>query len=170
MGRRRRRKSVAGLIIAIALLGFVLVVAARYSGGAPEPIEVVEGYDDNWGKLDAPASEAVATDILLTWRESAAEEAQIHRDRTREQAREIAEELWEKYRADRTDANWLQLLEQHSDRSRFPDAKRRYPPANVRQRMPEEFYQVARTTRVGFARIAESEQGVHLIRREPLTE
>lgn len=168
MAKRKKRKSLAGIVIVLGLIAVAVGIAMSNSTGDPEPIRTVEGYDDEWGKLDSPVQSAVVTEILLTWRGSVPgefQEAEVNRRRSKEQARELAEEVWEKYRAAPNEENWKKLRE-ISDRRPYPEVRWRYPPANSRQVMPDEFYAVARTTRVGFARIAESKHGIHVIRRE----
>jgi hypothetical protein len=80
--------------------------------------------------------------------------------RTKEEARKLIDEIWSKYRANSSQANWAALQKLHNEDS-LPHSS-----YDSTQSLIPEFKATAGSTGIGSARIVESRFGFHLIRRE----
>jgi hypothetical protein len=148
--------SVVGAVLLAALLGLVIGAVVYYEPGTPLPspddIEFKEPYDDSWGRLDKPVDRCGVSHILV----------KIDEKRSEADAKKLIEQIWHQYRNNNGDKKtWLDLQTKYNEDT--ADKHKVYPiPGNW---MPE-FIQTGKTTKVGFARIAKTSYGYHLIRRE----
>lgn len=172
MSKKKKQKSVAGLIIVAALIGAAIGVAVLNSSADDPPpmppvIDKGDGYDDDWGKLDRPVSEATVKHILIAWKGKNARVTPKDPNRTQQQAKELVESLWQRYKTDPTDENWRALQAEYNEDSQPHND---YVCKKDAQLDPP-FNEVGRTTKVNHARITNFDGdggafGYHLIRRE----
>lgn len=165
MARRKRKTSVTGAILGAVAIGVIVGVVIFNPSDPPPPppeVEFTEEYDDDWGKLEAPVARAKVTQILVSWKGANPRVSPKDPERTKEEAWDLVEEVWHKYRNDPTDDNWKSLQAEHNEDS----APQQEYDVDRSARLVEPFKKCAQSTDVGFARIVESEFGYHLIRRE----
>lgn len=166
----RQKQSKIAAIVGVVLLG---VVGGVYLGtsiyneqkGTPPPmptrIELNDPYNDDWGKLSTADAAWEVTHILVSWT-GANPRVTLKEPRTKDEARKLIDEIWAKYHNNPTEANWKALQKQYNEDT---EAHSRYK-HNDRQQSVKPFQDTAKTTRRGFARVATTEFGFHLIRRE----
>lgn len=162
---KKKQKSVVGLVVVAALIGAAIGAAVfNSSAGDPPPMPPVvdkgDQYDDSWGRLERPAASAAVTHILISWEGTGV--ATKEPGRTKEQARELVEGIWRRYRDNQDEGYWKELQVTYNEDT---------GPVHKVYRVPEDslvepFKQGALTTLPTYARIIESQFGYHLIRRE----
>jgi hypothetical protein len=154
--KENRKVSIVGAVVVAALLGLVIGAVMFNSPGTPLPppanVEFTGEYDDSWGRLASPVPRCGVSHILV----------KIDETRTEAEAKKLIEQIWHQYKNNNGDKKkWRELQEKYNEDT--ADKFKIYPiPGNW---MPE-FIQTGKTTEVGFARIAKTSYGYHLIRRE----
>ena len=151
---KARKPSYLGAVLTAAVLGLIIGSVIYYQSGEPLPppaeVEFTSEYDDSWGRLDKPVVRCGVTHILVK-----------SEGRTDEEAKKEIERIWHLYRTNPTQPNWRELQVKYNEDK--ADIHAVFPiPGNL---VPE-FQEVGKSTKVGFARIAKSQFGYHLIRRE----
>jgi hypothetical protein len=151
-----KKVSIIGAVIVAALMGLGIGAVIFHSPGTPLPppanVEFTGEYDDSWGRLNTPVERCGVSHILV----------KIDETRTEEEAKKLIDQIWHQYKNNNGDKKkWMELQTKHNEDT--GDKHHIYPiPGNW---MPE-FIQTGKTTKVGFARIAKTSYGYHLIRRE----
>ncbi|MCA8917014.1 MAG: peptidylprolyl isomerase [Planctomycetes bacterium] len=174
MAKRKRstRNNIVGVVIAAALIGSVIGAVIFYDPGEPLPspgdVKFTEKYDDDWGKLKAPISHVDVEQILISWKGANARVTPKDPERTKEEAWELVEQIWNRYKVNPTKENFADLQTQYNEDSTvhntysMPDPRTGDPNGGL----VKAFADCSKTTEEGFARIVESEFGYHLIRRK----
>lgn len=171
MAKKKKQKSVIGLVVVAALLGAALGVSIFNASGEAPPtpplVDKGDGYDDDWGKLDRPVAKATVKHILISWKGKNARVTPKDPNRTQEQAKALVEELWQRYKTDPTDENWKALQAEYNEDS----APHNDYVCEEGASLDQAFNEVGRTTRLNHARITNFDSGggsfgYHLIRRE----
>ncbi|MCG3182468.1 MAG: hypothetical protein ICCCNLDF_00530 [Planctomycetes bacterium] len=172
--KRNTRGTLIGTIIFAAILGSVIGAIIFHDPGEPLPgpdsVKFTDKYDDEWGKLAAPVSHVTVTHILVSWKGASPRVTPKDPERTKEQAWELVEQLWNRYKTDPTKENWTALQAKYNEDSQPHNSYSIPNPQNPRDPnggMVKPFADCAKSTKEGFARIVESEFGYHLIRRTP---
>jgi hypothetical protein len=172
LARRKKQTSIIGAVLVAIVLGLIIgvVIFNPYDPPLPPPpeIEHTEEYDDEWGKLDSPLSQAKVTHILISWKGKSARVTPKDPERTKEEARELVEEIWHKYRNNPTKGNWEYLQAEYNEDTQPHNEYdlKGGPGGRNTDGMDPEFSKTGRSIEVGKARICESAFGFHLIRRE----
>jgi hypothetical protein len=158
---KKKKISYLGWGIAAALIGAGIAFAIIHKPeGTPIPyVKDSDAYDDNWGKQDPPDSKATVTHVLVSWEGGGVDNIKDPK-RTKEQARKLIEEVWLKYKNDRSEENWKKL------QSQFNEDTTPHNTYDIPGNLVQPFQDCGKSTKVGFARICESTYGYHLIRRE----
>jgi hypothetical protein len=170
---KKKKISYLGWGIAAALIGAGIAFAIIHKPeGTPIPyVKDSDAYDDNWGKLDEMVPRATVKHILISWKDKNARVMPKDPNRTQEQARKLIEDLWKRYKADPTDANWKGLQAEYNEdtepHSEYVCEENPRPD----KKLDDEFTKVGRSTKVNHARITNFDGdggafGYHLIRRE----
>lgn len=166
--KSKQNISLLGAVIVAALIGVAIAMVMFNDPGTalppPANVEFTEEYDDSWGKLPTPVSEAKVRHILISWKGKNDRVTLKDPERTEEQARELVDQLWARYKNEPTEANWNRLAEQHSEDSGPPSQV--YTCKSRNSGLDEAFNSTGLSTKPGFARIASGSFGFHLIRRE----
>jgi hypothetical protein len=168
MAKRKVKRSAIGAILLAVVVGVAVGAAVypRFEGPPPLTLEELEpkiefewSYDDSIGRLGTPDRQWQVTHVLISWHGSGASPRES--GRTQDEAWELVQQLWHRYRKNPTSEHWRELQEKYSD-----DQADVYKVYHSGDRLVEPFKECASTTRVGHARIVESQFGYHLIRRE----
>lgn len=166
--KRNTRGTLIGTIIFAAILGSVIGAIIFHDPGEPLPgpdsVKFTDKYDDEWGKLAAPVSHVTVTHILVSWKGASPRVTPKDPERTKEQAWELVEQLWNRYKTEPTKENWTALQARYNEDSK--PHERYGVPDPTGQPLAKPFTDCAKSTNVNFARIVETEFGYHLIRRE----
>ncbi|MCC6464279.1 MAG: peptidylprolyl isomerase [Planctomycetes bacterium] len=156
-----QKKGLLMPLLGAALIG-VLIGVWVYNPFEPAPpiptIEFTDPYDDSWGRLSEPNSRATVTHILIAWDGTNVNTQKA--PRSKEEARKLVEQVWHQYKANPTEANWKNLQRVNNEDS-APHTSYDIPGSLV-----QPFQDTGKSTKVGHARICESQFGFHLIRRE----
>ncbi|MBZ0136569.1 MAG: peptidyl-prolyl cis-trans isomerase [Planctomycetes bacterium] len=156
------------MIVVAAIAGVALAMVMFYDSGTalppPPKVEHTDEYDDTWGKLPTPVSEARVRHILISWQGKNPRVTPKDPNRTEEQARALVEDLWHQYRNNPTVENWDRLAGEHSEDSGAPSTV--YTCKSRDSGLDKAFNDTGLSTKPGFARIASGSFGFHLIRRE----
>jgi hypothetical protein len=164
MAKRKQNISVVSTIIGAIVIGLILGAIMFNPPGEPVGLPDVsfEGeYDDDWGKLSRPIQRGHVTHILITW--DGQGRAQPKESRNQEEARELIEQLWHRYRNEPTESNWRDLQERYNEDGA---PHNEYDVVQGSRNLDPDFTETGLNTEVGHARIVESQFGYHLIRRE----
>jgi hypothetical protein len=121
------------------------------------PTPAAKPYDDSLGKLETPDATWKVTHILVSWDGLG---VPTKKPRKKDEARKLIDEIWAKYSEDPTVAHWKALQVQYNEDNQA------HTVYDNSQPLIEPFKTTAKSTKVGFARIVESQFGFHLIRRE----
>jgi hypothetical protein len=164
VAKKKNQTSIIGLIVVAILLGGGIALAMSHSPGeggtvAEKPTE----YDDSWGKLETPVSEAKVTHILVSWAGKSDRTKPKDPRRTKEQAKELIERLWKEQLDDPSEEKWKQLQAEHNEDTA---PHNEYTCKSEGAGLDPEFNKCGLSTKVGSARYVESSFGYHLIRRK----
>lgn len=155
--------AIIGLVL-LAIVGGVYIGTSIYNQpkGTPMPappkVDLNDPYDDSWGKLSSADSTWSVTHILVAWDGTG---VTTKKPRDKAGARKLIDEIWGKYRVNPTEGNWKALQVEFNEDT--APTHKLYASADP---LVDPFKNTAKTTKVGFARVAESSYGFHLIRRE----
>ncbi|MCB9894603.1 MAG: peptidylprolyl isomerase [Planctomycetes bacterium] len=170
--RKSSRNNILGVVIAAALIGSVIGAIIFYDPGEPLPrpedVKFTEKYDDEWGKLKAPISHVDVEHILISWNGANPQVTPKDPERTKEEAWELIEQIWNRYKVNPTKENFADLQNSYNEDTEahhtysIPDPRT----GDENGGLVPEFADCAKSTEEGFARIVESPYGYHLIRRK----
>lgn len=163
---RPKQSKTAGVIgvVLLAIIGGVYLGVSVFNEpeGTPSPpppkVDLNDKYDDAWGKLATADANWQVTHILVSW-EGAGVKTKKPRDKAA--ARKLIDEIWAKYRVNPTADNWKALQVEFNE-----DTGQVHNVYKSSDSLVEPFKETSKLTKVGFARVAESNYGFHLIRRE----
>lgn len=152
-----KKVSVVGAILVAAIIGLIIGAVIYYEPGTPLPspddVEFKGDYDDTWGKLERPEQRVTVSQVLVM----------VNDTRDDAAAKKLIDQIWHKYRNDPTEKNWKDLQTTYNEDT--ADKHKKYPIPAPQEYVPE-FTAVGKTTKAGFARIAKTSYGYHLIRRD----
>lgn len=167
---KRKNSGVTGLVIgaiAVGVIVGIIIVNPRYSPAVNVEVESKDiAYNHAEGAI-ARVNKAKVTHILISYKTAKSPAAGLKdKNRTEEQARKLAEEIWAQYReakpADK-DKVWKELQAKYNEDAEPHTEYTVTPTAGLIQ----EFKDIGLTTAVGAARITmpPGMYGYHVIRR-----
>lgn len=168
MAKKKSSASWVGGLIAAILAGIFIgmwIINPDYTGEelGNKPIADAEdwAYNDDLGKLEKPVARGWVTHILISYKGNPGGATPKDPNRTKDEARKLAEEIWARYSQHGEDWKALQK-EFNEDSGNVHNEYEVYRGASL---IPE-FIDIGLTTEVGKARIADGMYGYHIIRRE----
>lgn len=167
---KRKNPGVTGLVIGAIVVGIVVGIIIVNPGYSPSMNVEVDAKDMAYNHAEgavAPVNRAKVSHILISYKTAKSPVPGLKdKNRTEEQARKLAEEIWAKYReakeADR-DEVWKKLQAQYNE-DKVPHSEYTITPEV--NPVPE-VREVGLTTAVGAARITmpPGKSGYHVVRR-----